>query len=314
MNSAITVSRLRKTFGDVLAVNDIDFKVKKGELFGFLGPNGAGKTTTQRMLTGILKPDNGRITILDYDLFKNPFQAKMNMGIVPETANAYIDLTAWGNLMLAAELYNVSRRERQERGEKLLEDLGLSDRKDSRIRGFSKGMKQKLLLAMALIHEPELLFLDEPTSGLDVKSSRQIRKLIKKLNREGVTVFLTTHNLQEANSLCSEVAIINKGEIIAVDKPENLRSTIKSSQYVDVIFDGKLTNLQTVEKMESVNKIVSKEKSMKIYTDRPVDIARRMFNYAEEEGLKIIDIKTSGPSLEDVFIHLTEKKTDNNGR
>lgn len=312
MNGAIEVSSLYKSFGNVRAVNDVNFTVERGDLFGFLGPNGAGKTTTQRMLTGILKPDKGRISIMGYNLLKNPFRAKMTMGIVPETANAYIDLTAWENLMLAADLYNVPSEKREEKGKELLEILGLIDRKNSKTRGFSKGMKQKLLLAISLIHEPDLLFLDEPTSGLDVKSSRQIRKLIKKLNKEGVTVFLTTHNLQEASSLCSTVAIIKKGKIIAIDSPENLRSTIESSQFVDVVFDRKITDISGIKKIESVNKIIQQDKNLKVYTSQPVKIAAELHELVRDKPVKITDIRTSRPSLEDVFVHLTEEKEEKN--
>ena len=174
MQNAIEVSSLSKHYGEIRAVDGISFEVKKGELFGFLGPNGAGKTTTQRML----------------------------MGVVPEMSNAYIDLSAWDNLMLMGELYGVSKKKRKQKAMELLEIFGLEDRKDQKTKGFSKGMKQRLILVMALIHEPELLFLDEPTSGLDMQSARLIRNLVRELNQNGATVFLTTHNIEEANQMC----------------------------------------------------------------------------------------------------------------
>jgi len=206
--TAIRVSSLSKYFSEIRAVDGISFEVKKGELFGFLGPNGAGKTTTQRMLTGVLKPDSGTIHIMEFNLFKNPFDAKMLMGIVPEMSNTYIDLSAWDNLMLMGELYGVPKRKRKQKAMELLELFGLGDRKDQKTKGFSKGMKQRLILAMALIHEPKLLFLDEPTSGLDVQSARLIRNLVRELNQNGVTVFLTTHNIEEANQICSLRSVV----------------------------------------------------------------------------------------------------------
>ncbi|MBS7633823.1 ATP-binding cassette domain-containing protein, partial [Candidatus Bathyarchaeota archaeon] len=215
MSIAVAVHNLTKHYGDITAVDNISFEVKQGEIFGFLGPNGAGKTTTIRILTGIIKPDEGKAIIMEHDIEKEPLQAKQIMGIVPEMSNAYIDLSAWDNLMLIGELYGVSKKQRIERAKRLLEKFGLYDRKDQLVRGFSKGMKQRLILCMALINEPAILFLDEPTSGLDVESAKLIREMITELNNAGTTVFLTTHNMEEANKLCHRIAIINHGRIAA---------------------------------------------------------------------------------------------------
>ncbi|HDN62966.1 MAG TPA: ATP-binding cassette domain-containing protein, partial [Candidatus Bathyarchaeota archaeon] len=211
MSEAIVVSNLTKRFGELVAVDHISFKVKRGEFFGFLGPNGAGKTTTIRMLTGVIKPDEGTALVMGYDIERESIKAKQVMGIVPETANAYIDLTVWQNLMFMGELYGIPKEERKRRGESLLRELGLYDRRDFKVKGLSKGMKQRLLLCMALINEPEILFLDEPTVGLDVRSARSIREILQKLNEKGVTIFLTTHNMEEANQLCNRIAVINHG-------------------------------------------------------------------------------------------------------
>ena len=314
MEDAIRVSSLSKYFGEIRAVDGVNFQVKKGELFGFLGPNGAGKTTTQRMLTGILKPDSGTIHIMGFDLAADPFDAKMLMGVVPEMANPYIDLSAWDNLMLMGELYGAPKKKRKQKAMELLELFGLQDRKDQKTKGFSKGMKQRLILAMALIHEPTLLFLDEPTTGLDVQSARLIRNLIGELNQTGATVFLTTHNIEEANQMCDRVAIINQGRIAAIDRPENLRDTIQSSQCAVVAFDKPVGDLASLQAIENVNEVRREGDKVRLYTDRPGDVACRLVEYANTRGLRVLALNTLGPSLEDVFVHLTDTKERPNAR
>lgn len=307
MSNAIEVSSLTKHYGKIHAVDEISFEVKTGELFGFLGPNGAGKTTTQRMLTGIFKPDNGTIHIMGFDLLRNPFDAKMMMGVVPEMSNVYIDLTAWDNLMLMGELYGVSKAKSKRKAMELLEIFGLQDRKDQKTKGFSKGMKQRLILAMALIHEPNLLFLDEPTSGLDVQSTRLIRNLVRELNQNGTTVFLTTHNIEEANQMCARVAIINSGKIVAIDRPENLRNAIQSSQSVEVAFDKPIIDLDSLQGVDGVSEVKKEGDKLKLYTDQPGDVACQIAEYANAHELKVLALNTLAPSLEDVFVHLTNR-------
>jgi ABC-2 type transport system ATP-binding protein len=206
---AIKVNGLTKHYGDLLAVDHINFEVKRGETFGFLGPNGAGKTTTIRMLTGIIKKDSGEASILGYPA--GSIRAKQLSGVMPELSNAYMDLTAWGNLMLMAEIYRVPSKMGKERSENLLQQLGIYERKDSLASTFSMGMRKLLVLAMALLSDPQLLFLDEPTSGLDVQSVRFMRSLLRNLRQEGKTIFLTTHHMDEASEMCSRVDIINRG-------------------------------------------------------------------------------------------------------
>ncbi|MCD6393295.1 MAG: ATP-binding cassette domain-containing protein, partial [Planctomycetes bacterium] len=212
-NNAIEVNTLTKRFDEVIAVNRITFSVNKGEMFGFLGPNGAGKTTTIRMLTGLLTPDAGDVFIEGFDIRRNPIKAKMKMGVIPEMGNIYVDLTAKQNIILAGRFYGIGARELRKRADSLLEQFGLYDRKDDLAKTFSKGMKQRVNVASAIVHNPELLFLDEPTSGLDVQSQRLIKKIIKEMNQKGTTIFLTTHNIEEANILCERIGIINKGKI-----------------------------------------------------------------------------------------------------
>ena len=232
---AIEVKDLTKVFEKLVAVDHVNFQVAKGEFFGFLGPNGAGKTTTIRMLTGVAKKDGGEASIMGYPA--GSIRAKQLSGVMPEFSNAYMDLTAWGNLMLMAEIYRVPGTLAKERAESLLQQLGLFERKDSKASTYSMGMKKRLVLSMALLSDPQLLFLDEPTSGLDVQSVRFMRALLRNLKQEGKTIFLTTHNMEEAAEMCERVAIINRGKIVALDSPDKLSITAGRIYLVDVSFD-----------------------------------------------------------------------------
>jgi ABC-2 type transport system ATP-binding protein len=307
MSIAVSVHNLTKRYGDITAVDHISFEVEQGEIFGFLGPNGAGKTTTIRILTGIIKPDEGTATIMEHDIEKEPLQAKQIMGIVPEMSNAYIDLSAWNNLMLIGELYGVPKKQRTERAKKLLEKFSLYDRRNQLVRGFSKGMKQRLILCMALINEPSILFLDEPTSGLDVESAKLIREMIMELNGAGTTVFLTTHNMEEANKLCDRIAIINHGKIAAIDTPENLRMKSSGLQSVEVSFDHTV-NVDDLAKIPCIKQANKMGDKIKLYTNDPDEAVNCIINYAHSHDLRIITLNTLAPSLEDVFLKLTQTK------
>jgi ABC-2 type transport system ATP-binding protein len=255
---AIEVHNLTKNYDQITAVDHINFEVRKGEFFGFLGPNGAGKTTTIRMLTGIIKKDSGESSVMGYPA--GSIRAKQLSGVVPELANAYMDLTAWGNLMLMAEIYRMPGNQAKDRSESLLRQLGLYERKDSLVSTYSMGMRKRLVLSMALLSDPRLLFLDEPTSGLDVQSVRFMRSLLRNLKQEGKTIFLTTHNMDEAAEMCEKVAIINHGKIVALDSPDRLSITAGRIYLVDVSFDKPvstemLSGLQGVSRLETAQAI-----------------------------------------------------------
>jgi len=258
MEGAIQVQGLTKRYGDVLAVDNVSFEVRKGEFFGFLGPNGAGKTTTIRMLTGIIKKDGGEASVMGYPA--GTIRAKQLSGVMPELSNAYMDLSAWGNLMLMAEIYRISGNQAKERAESFLRQLGLYERKDSLASTYSMGMRKRLVLSMALLSNPQILFLDEPTSGLDVQSVRFMRALLRNLKQEGKTIFLTTHNMDEAADMCERVAIINHGKIVALDSPDKLSITAGRVYLVDVSFDKPvspeiLANLPGVNRLETAQAI-----------------------------------------------------------
>jgi ABC-2 type transport system ATP-binding protein len=304
--NAIEVSRLIKQFGPLTALNDISFSVGEGETFGFLGPNGAGKTTTIRILTGISRPSSGTATIFGHDIERDTVAARQSMGIVSETSNIYDDLTAWQNLMFSAELYHVGRKDREKKAGELLTLFDLHDRRNDLAHGFSKGMKRRLTLAMGLVNSPRLLFLDEPTSGLDVQSNLIIRDVVTDLVRDGVTVFLTTHNIEEANIMCDRVAIINKGTIAAIDAPERLKKTIRSVQSIEFSFDRNSPDqLDELRRLPGANDARKAGDKFKIYTEDPSEVIDGIMGYARSHDLRVISITTLGPSLEDVFIKLT---------
>jgi ABC-2 type transport system ATP-binding protein len=309
MNSvnAIEVSHLTKCFGELVAVDHITFKVEAGQLFGFLGPNAAGKTTTMRLLTGVIRPDEGAAQIFGYNILDEGLKSRQLMGIVPEMANAYVDLTAWNNIMLTAELYGVPKRDRQTRAEKLLKAVGLHQRKDQQVKSFSRGMKQKLLLCMALINEPRILFLDEPTSGLDVKSQRLIRGMIRELNEGGTTVFLTTHNMEEANQLRDSVAIINQGKIAVIDSLERLKSQSSGLQSIEASF-SKPVDIHGLSAIRGVNDVKKIGDKWRLYVDDPDTVISGLVEFAGKKNTKIVSLTTLAPTLEDVFLRFLRKE------
>ena len=303
---AIEVQNLTKQYGDLVALDNVSFSVETGEIFGYLGPNGAGKTTTIRVLTGITMPTGGTVRIFGRDIVTDTIRARRQMGIVYETSNVYDDLSAWQNMMFAGELYNVSRRDREQRGKELLEVFGLWERRSGRVHGFSKGMKRRLTLAMGLINDPQLIFLDEPTSGLDVQSNLIIREVLHDLTGRGVTVFLTTHNIEEANITCDRVAIINKGRIAAIDSPERLKRTIQSVQSVEVAFERASTEaLADLRQMPMVGEAKKEGDKVRLYTEDPATLLEEIMAYAEAHHNRVVSATTLGPTLEDVFIRLT---------
>jgi ABC-2 type transport system ATP-binding protein len=303
---AIEVDNLTKHYGKLLAVDHVSFKVKQGELFGFLGPNGAGKTTTVRMLTGIIRADAGRASILGCKA--GSLGAKQVAGVLPEMANAYTDLSGWNNLMLVAQLYGVPAGEARERGAGLLQKMGLEPRKDDLVKGYSKGMKQRLILCLALISDPKILFLDEPTSGLDVQSARLIKGLLQELNARGKTIFLTTHDMDEANQLCHRVAIINQGRIVAIDAPEKIRLATGGVHSVEVSFNVE-ASIEALANLPGVNSIKKLGDKYRLYTADPGELVVSVVNFSGVNSLKIVSLNILAPTLEDAFVALTEKET-----
>ena len=300
----IKVKNLVKNFNAFKAVDDVSFEIKSGEIFGLLGPNGAGKTTIIRIITGILKPTEGFVKIGKFDMKKNPLKARQLMGIVPEAANAYLDISVLDNLLLMGGLYGLSKVECERKANKLLKLFELFDHCHKKVKYLSKGMKQREIIAMALMNNAKLLLLDEPTSGLDVKSTRLIRKLIRKLNQDGMTILLTTHNLDEANTLCDRIAIMNYGKIVVIDRPEKLKSSFKKAISVEVAFKNKLSKSDL--DFNGVHRIEKVGDRYRLYTKKPTDIFPALIRYSEKQKNKVILLNTLKPNLEDVFVELTK--------
>jgi ABC-2 type transport system ATP-binding protein len=306
VSTAIKTVDLTKRYGKLVAVDHINFEVKRGEIFGFLGPNGAGKTTTTRMLIGISRPTEGTAEILGYDIRKQSVQAKELMGIIPDVSNVYTELSAWNNLIFTARLYDVPRIEREDRAKELLQLFGLFDRRKERVEGFSKGMKRRLCIAMALMNKSSVLFLDEPTTGLDVQSSLTIRNLVKELNADGLTVFVTTHNMEEANQLCDRVAIIDKGKIVAIDTPEMLKTTMQKLQRIEVSFIGAKKNvINDLRELKYVTDVTKNGDKYRLNTENVPKLLAEIWQYSSKNQLIINTLNTLGPNLEDVFVEIT---------
>lgn len=306
MSVVIEVERLTKRYNKHLAVDDVSFEVYEGEVFGFLGYNGAGKTTTQRMLTGVLPPSEGRATVLGRDMVTNPVAAKERIGVVPEIANPYMDMNGWHNMTFAGELCSMPRARIRARAEELLRRFELWERRRDLAKHYSKGMKQRLILAMSLIHEPRVLFLDEPTAGLDVESRQMIHSQVKDRAAQGATIFYTTHNIEEANVLCDRVGIMCKGKLVALDTPEALKSTLAGSQSVEVAFREQV-DLATLDTFDGVRHGEKLGDKLRLFTAQPGNVIKRVVSYAQKHNLEILTVNTLGPSLEEVFVSLSSE-------
>ncbi len=276
----IKVSNLTRVFNSLIAVDHVSFHVNHGEVFGFLGHNGAGKTTTIRMLTGQLRPTSGHALIDGHDLVNERVAIKPMIGVVFKNQNLYERMSGRENLLFFAELHGVGDK----RVDELLEMVGLSDRAKDKIKIYSNGMKQRLLLARALLNRPKVLFLDEPTRGLDPTSARGIRRTIRELGEQGTTVFLTTHYMEEADQLCQRVAFISEGKIIALDTPQTLKLQY-GVRKVKVLLDDQSKYLLALE--------------------NPVD-ATRMAEWMEAG--RVLTAHSQEATLEDVFVHLAGRE------
>jgi len=306
VEAAIEAEGLTKYYGSLLAVDHVTFSVRRGEIFGFLGPNGAGKTTTVRMLTGLTTPSSGTARVAGHDIVREARVAKTSIGLVPEASNVYAELSVWDNVMFSGEIHGVLGGERRKRARELLELFDLYDRRKQKAGKLSKGLRRRLSIAMALVHKPEVLFLDEPTSGLDVPSARLVKRIVRELNEAGTTIFLTTHNMDEANTLCHRIAVINRGRIAAIDTPERLKMIVEKTHSVIVSFSARPRELKSrLEGLPAVESVIEEGDKFRLYTGDPPSVLEAVFELARAKGLRILSLNTSGPALEDVFIRLT---------
>ena len=314
-NYAIKVFNLSKKFEDLIAVDNVSFKINKGEIVGILGPNGAGKTTTIRLLTGIFKlDDQARIEIFEKDMTENPNKYKMNFGIVPEISNAFSDYTVWQNLNFSGGIYGISKEVIEIRAKKLLKQFDLLEKRHSKTKTLSKGLKQRLNFCLALLHEPPILILDEPTSGLDPISAKMMRTYILKLKKEGKTILITTHNLREAQTICDRILIMNRGKIIADESPNYLRERFKSTDSIIFKIDGVLSD-DLKNKMKDIFKNLKEKNDYYVFSsDNALKDITKLNIFSEENNLKISELKIEETSLEEVFIHLINKDYRKEGK
>ena len=313
----IQVENITKKYGSFTAVNDISFEIEEGEIVGFLGPNGAGKSTTMNMITGFIEPTSGKIIVDGYNISKKPKKAKRQIGYMPEGVPLYTDLTVKEFVTYMAELKGVPKKERKEKVEKALEDTGLIDVKNKLTRNLSRGYKQRVSMAGALVSNPKVIILDEPTVGLDPKQVTEIRTLIKNLGKEH-TVILSSHILSEVSQICNRVIIINKGKIIAIDTPENLEKKVVRDNIVYVTVEDPENKMDSVkDKLENVQEIKlieeneDKTKKYKITADDGVDLRKNIFDTFAKEEITIFEMKKSDVTLEDAFMQLINSQNGN---
>lgn len=312
----IEVKNVTKKYGSTIAVDDVSFEVKDGEVVGFLGPNGAGKSTTMNMITGFIEPTMGQIIVNGNDISKRPRKAKKEIGYMPENVPLYYELTAKEFVSYMAELKLVKRSERKQEVEKVLKETGLEDVKNKLIRNLSRGYKQRVSMAGALVGNPDVIILDEPTVGLDPKQITEIRSLIKELGKNH-TVILSTHILSEVSQICERVIIINKGKIVAVDTPENLEKATREKNGIMVTVEdpkGNMSNLkEKIKEIENIELIKDNEDGTKQYlitTSTDMDLRKQLFEILPKDDIVIFELRKTETTLEDAFIKLidTEKE------
>jgi ABC-2 type transport system ATP-binding protein len=302
---AIATENLTKYYGDLTAVDHLNLSVEKGEIFGYLGPNGAGKSTTIRMLVGLTNPSKGTAFVEGFNISKDLVEIKRRIGVVPETSNLYNELTLWDNLLYVSRLYHVARGMREKRVEELVQLFNLEEFKRRKFGKLSKGLKRRTVLAAALVHNPSLVFLDEPTSGLDVVSARALRDLITGFKDRGITVFMTTHYIEEADRLCDRIGLLVKGKLIAVEAPESLKSRVQRMPILETtLTPPNAINRSHLEALSASDIQVSGEK-LNIYTGDVSKTLMALHRLAENNKFRIEGVNTIKPSLEDAFVKLT---------
>ena len=313
----IEIKNVTKKYGNTIAVDNISFNVKDGEVVGFLGPNGAGKSTTMNMITGFIEPTNGQIIINGNDISKKPRKAKKDIGYMPENVPLYYELTAKEFVTYMAELKMVKRNVRKEEVEKVIKDVGLEEVQNKLIRNLSRGYKQRVSMAGALIGNPDVIILDEPTVGLDPKQITEIRNLIKELGRKH-TVILSSHILSEVSQICERVIIINKGKVIAIDTPENLEKATKDKNSISIIVEDPKDNVKNlkekISQIDSIEFIKDNEDGTKQYIitySAEIDLRKKLFEVLPKEEIVIFELKKTETTLEDAFIKLIDKSKEN---
>ena len=314
----IQVENITKRYGNFTAVDGISFDIDEGEIVGFLGPNGAGKSTTMNMITGFIEPSEGRIIVDGYDISKKPKKAKRQIGYMPEGVPLYSDLTVKEFVAYMADLKGCDKKTKKEEIKKVLEETGLTEVQNKLTKNLSRGYKQRVSMAGALVGNPKVIILDEPTVGLDPKQVTDIRTLIKNLGKKH-TVILSSHILSEVSQICNRVIIINKGKIVAIDTPENLENKVAQNNVVYVTVEDPENKMDSIkEKLNNIKDIqfvVENEDKTKKYIikgEKDIDLRKEIFETLAKEGITIFEMKKADATLEDAFMKLINDSTNLN--
>ena len=305
---SIETKSLTKSFGDLVAVNDISFSVEKGEIFGFLGPNGAGKSTTMMIFTTLLKPTSGQALVAGFDVMKNAKHVRENIGFVQQETTVDEYLTGRENLLLQAKLNHIPKNEINKRIDEVLDLIELSDKQDQAVVTYSGGMRKRLDIAGGLLHHPKVLFLDEPTVGLDIQTRRKIWEYIKKIHTEfEMTIFLTTHYMEEADNLCDRIGIMDHGKIQVIDSPQNMKNDL-GNEIISLLVDESNNHnsfLSELKKIEFIKKINEDNLKLTLFVSNGTEVIPKIFQISSQLEIKITSISLTQPTLDDVFISYT---------
>ncbi len=306
--SFIEIKNLVKRYKGNTAVDNVSFHIEKGELFGLLGPNGAGKSTTISMLSGILQPSAGNIYINGNDVVEKNIIVKKILGLVPQDIALYPTLSAKENLMFWGKMYGVPKMALKNRVSEVLQIVGLEERKNEMIKNYSGGMKRRINIGAALLHNPEILIMDEPTVGIDPQSRNHILETVKKLNQEGMTVIYTSHYMEEVEYLCNQIGIMDKGKLIAFGNKDDIKKTVINKEKIEI----KLSQItpvigETIKEFPSVEELIIKDRDITIYSKGNGELLEDIISITNKAEIKILSINIEEPNLESVFIHLTGK-------
>ncbi|MGA7793928.1 MAG: ATP-binding cassette domain-containing protein [Candidatus Acidiferrales bacterium] len=309
-HNAIEVTKLKKQFGDFVAVKEVSFTVQTGEIFGLLGPNGAGKTTLIRMMTTLTPPTSGTAEVGGHDVVADADGVRHAIGVIPQALTSDPELTARENMMIHAKLYGLTSSERERLIPQLLESVGLTEFTDKLVGSFSGGMRRRLEIARGLVHSPKIMFLDEPTTGLDPVSRTAVWEMITKLKESaGLTILLTTHYMDEADKLCDRIAIVDHGVLVALDTPTKLKDSVPAADIVEAEFDNPPAGWNaTLEKLNGVSSVADHDGIIHISTTSGPLTVRELMDLARDRGVNVRRVSVQGTTLDDVFLHYTGRQ------
>jgi ABC-2 type transport system ATP-binding protein len=309
----ITTEDLTRKFGSLVAVDSLNIQIEEGDVYGFLGPNGAGKTTTIRMISTLIKPTSGTACIMGFDVRNEPNRARRAIGIMPERPGFYEEMSGRRQLRFYGEFYKIPKPKLDARIEELMDRVGMSRFIDAHIKTYSHGMRKRLAIAQALLHEPRILILDEPSTGLDPAGVQEFRELIRSLNKEGYTIFLSSHVLPEIQQVCNRVGILRRGQLVAEDTIDNLRKELEARSSDRITIQATGVDDALVERVRAIPGVASADRSawgMMVLTDQGVSVQAEVNDALVKGGAKVTGFTTLQPSLEDVFLDITGGDTD----